>query len=143
MPPHLCRGARNAHRVFQERMEHLPVASRIARYGDLGRKVVPVIGPNALNGRYSVTHHRTVQSNLHVREFQEGDLLFNTLCMEKDGSPIQLQANFLIPNLTNQAIKYPRSSGDACALTPWGLVDRTFTNALSDGGTLQAAATTR
>jgi D-alanyl-D-alanine carboxypeptidase len=118
--------------------------SRIARfYGDLGRKGTAVVGPNALNGRYSVTYHRTVQSNLHVREFQEGDPLFNTLCMENDGSPIQLQANFLIPNLTNQAIGYPPGSGNACALTPWGPVDRTFTNALRAGGTLQTATTTR
>jgi D-alanyl-D-alanine carboxypeptidase len=112
-------------------------ASRIARfYGDL-------IEPNALNGHYSVTYHRTVQSNLHVRAFQDGNPLFNTLCLENGGSPIQLQANFLIPNLTNQAIKYPPGSGDACALTPGRPIDRTFTNALRAGGTLQTATTTR
>jgi hypothetical protein len=37
----------------------------------------------------------------------------------------------------------PSGSGDAGALTPWGLVDRTFTNALNAGGTLQAVTTTR
>jgi len=128
-----------AQRLKDDRWRY-QLPSRIARfYGDLGWKGTPMVGPNALNGRDSVTHHRTVQSNLHVREFQEGDPLFNTLCMENDESPVQLQANFLIPNLTNQAIKYPRGSGDACALTPSGLV----ANALSDGGTLQAATTTR
>ena len=108
--------------------------SRLAHfYGDL-------IGPNTLNGRYSVTYHRTVQSNLHVRDFPQGNPLFNPPCMVNDGSPNQLQANFLIANLTNQAIKYPPGSGNACPLTPGGTVDRT---ALRAGGTLQTATTTR
>ena len=58
----------------------------------------------ALNGRYSVTDHWTVQSNLYYRRFHQEHVdgnaaevercsgnaanpLFNTLCLENDGFP--------------------------------------------------------
>src|SRR5262249_28214296 len=73
----------------------------------------------ALNGRYDVTDHWIVQSNLYVRKFQQahvdgngaevercsgmlGNALFNTLCLENDGFPTQPQANFQILNPINQ-----------------------------------------
>jgi iron complex outermembrane recepter protein len=109
----------------------------------------------ALNGRYAITDHWTVQSNLYLRKFQQahvdgngaevercsgaaGNLLFNTLCLEDDGFPSQPKANFQILNGNNQPISCPPGSGNTCATTPWGTVDRTRTNALTTGGTLQA-----
>ena len=67
----------------------------------------------ALNGRYSITDHWTVQSNLYLRKFDQahvdgngaevercsgmvGNPLFNTLCLENDGFSNQPQANFQI-----------------------------------------------
>src|SRR5262249_3617642 len=96
-----------------------------------------------------------VQSNLYVRKFQQahvdgngaevercsgmlGNALFNTLCLENDGFPTQPQANFQILNANNRPINCPPGSGNTCATTPWGTVDRTWTNALTTGGTLQA-----
>jgi len=138
--------------------------SRIARlYGDLGSKgtdvevhlvaseadnFFDVIRPyqaqlRALNGRYSVTDHWALGSNLYVRKFERAIPLFNTLCMENDGFPTQPQANFQNLSPNNHPTKYPFGSGNACALTPWGNVDRTFTNALTTGGTLQTATTPR
>src|SRR5262249_33900122 len=110
----------------------------------------------ALNGRYDVTDHWIVQSNLYVRKFQQAHVngngaevercsgnqansLFNPLCLENDGFPASFpQAGFQILNLSNQPIPCPQGSGNTCAATPWGTVDRTWTNALTSGGTLQA-----
>jgi iron complex outermembrane recepter protein len=109
----------------------------------------------ALNGRYAITDHWTVQSNLYVRKFDQAHVdgngaeiercsgnqanpLFNTLCLENDGFPTQPQANFQILNANNQPINCPPGSGNTCATTPWGTVDRTGTKALTTGGTLQA-----
>jgi iron complex outermembrane recepter protein len=71
-------------------------------------------------------------------EVDQANPLFNTLCLENDGFPTQPQANFQILNANNQPINCPPGSGNTCATTPWGTVDRTFTNALTAGGTLQA-----
>jgi D-alanyl-D-alanine carboxypeptidase len=101
-----------------------------------------VIEPNearlpAPNGRYS--DRWTVQSNFYVRAFQQRNPLFNTLCMENDGVPTQPQANFPILGPANESTKYRPGSGNSCALTPWGTVERTFINAL----TLRTTTTTR
>ena len=109
----------------------------------------------ALNGRYSVTDHWTVQSNLYYRKFQQAHVdgngadiercsgvatnpLFNTLCLDDDGFATQPKANFQILNSNNQPINCPPGTGNTCARTPWATIDRTFTNALTAGGTLQA-----
>jgi iron complex outermembrane recepter protein len=109
----------------------------------------------ALNGRYSVTDHWTVQSNLYYRRFHQEHVdgnsaevercsgnaanpLFNTLCLEDDGFPPQPQANFQLLNPNNQPISCPPGTGNTCARTPWGTVDRTFTNAMTTGASLQA-----
>jgi len=41
----------------------------------------------ALNGRYAVTDHWTVQSNLYVRKFQQArvEAIIRVLCIETDG----------------------------------------------------------
>src|SRR5262249_1026317 len=67
-----------------------------------------------------------------------GNPLFNTLCLENDGFPTQPQANFQILNASNQPIGCPPGTGNTCATAPWGTVDRTWTSALTTGGTLQA-----
>jgi iron complex outermembrane receptor protein len=109
----------------------------------------------ALNGRYSVTDHWTVQSNLYYRRFHQehvdgnaaevercsgtvGNPLFNTLCLEDDGFPAQPKQNFQILNQNGQPIRCPPGGGNTCATTPWGTVDRTWTNAMTTGASLQA-----
>jgi hypothetical protein len=95
----------------------------------------------AANGRYS--DRWTVQSNLYGRAFGQGNPLFHTLCLESDGVPTQPQANVQVLGPDNQPTKYSPGSGDACAPTPWGAVERTFINALTTGGALETATTTR
>jgi iron complex outermembrane recepter protein len=108
----------------------------------------------AMNGRYSVSDHWTVQSNLYLRKFQQAHVdgnaaevercsgqaanpLFNTLCLEDDGFPRQPAANFQILNQNNRPINCPPGPGNTCATTPWGTVDRTWTNAITTGASLQ------
>ena len=108
----------------------------------------------AMNGRYAVTDHWTVQSNLYYRKFQQahvdgntaevercsgqaGNPLLNTLCLENDGFPTQPQANFQLLNQNNRPINCPPGSGNTCARVPWGTVDRTWTNAMTTGASLQ------
>jgi iron complex outermembrane receptor protein len=108
----------------------------------------------AMNGRYSVSDHWTVQSNLYYRKFQQAHVdgnaaevercsgaaanpLFNTLCLEDDGFPRQPAANFQILNQNNRPINCPPGQGNTCATTPWGTVDRTWTNAITTGASLQ------
>jgi iron complex outermembrane receptor protein len=109
----------------------------------------------ALNGRYSITDHWTVQSNVYTRHFKQahvdgndadvercsgvaGNPLLNTLCLEDDGFPAQPKANFQVLNANNQPINCPPGTGNTCARVPWGTVDRTWTSARTIGGSLQA-----
>jgi D-alanyl-D-alanine carboxypeptidase len=136
--------------------------ARIARfYGDLGWKrtdaEVQLVASEAnnffgvseptraqlraANGRYS--DRWTVQSNLYGRAFGQGNPLFHTLCLESDGVPTQPQANVQVLGPDNQPTKYSPDSGNACAPTPWEAVERTFINALTTGGALETATTTR
>jgi iron complex outermembrane receptor protein len=108
----------------------------------------------AMNGRYAVSDHWTVQSNLYLRKFQQAHVdgndadvercsgqaanpLFNTLCLEDDGFPRQPAANFQLLNQNNRPINCPPGPGNTCATTPWGTVDRTWTNAITTGASLQ------
>ena len=95
----------------------------------------------AANGRYS--DRWTVQRNLYGRAFGQGNPLFHTLCLESDGVPTEPQASVQALGPDNQPIKYSPGSGDACAPTPWEAVYRTFINALTTGGALETATTTR
>ena len=111
----------------------------------------------ALNGRYSVTDHWTVQSNLYYRRFNQQHVdgnaaelercsgaaknpLFNTLCLENDAfpQPRPPAADFQVLNQNGQPIPCPPGVGNTCATTPWGTVDRTFTKGLTTGASLQA-----
>jgi iron complex outermembrane receptor protein len=108
----------------------------------------------ALNGRYAVTDHWTVQSNLYYRKFQQAHVdgnaadvercsgnaanpLFNTLCLQNDRFPQQPQANFQLLNQNNQPINCPPGTGNTCGRVPWGTFDRTWTNAITTGASLQ------
>ena len=89
-----------------------------------------------------------MQSNLYLRKFQQAHVdgndadvercsgnaanpLFNTLCLEDDGFPRQPAANFQLLNQNNRPINCPPGPGNTCATTPWGTVDRTWTNAIT------------
>ena len=63
--------------------------------------------------------------------------LFNTLCLEDDGFPRQPAANFQLITQNNQPINCPPGPGNTCARVSWGTVDRTFTNAMTTGASLQ------
>jgi iron complex outermembrane receptor protein len=110
----------------------------------------------ALNGRYAVTDHWTVQSNLYYRRFDQQHVdanaaevercsgaannpLFSTLCLENDQfpQPRPPQAAFQILNQNNQPVPCPPGGGNTCAITPWATVDRTFTKGLTTGASLQ------
>ena len=49
----------------------------------------------------------------------------------------QPAANFQILNQNNRPINCPPGPGNTCATTPWGTVDRTWTNAITTGASLQ------
>src|SRR5262249_42265781 len=74
---------------------------------------------------------RPPESNLYGRAFGRGNPLINTPCVENDGVSTQPQANVQTLSAVNQPTKYSLGSGDACAPTPWGAVERTFINALT------------
>jgi hypothetical protein len=93
----------------------------------------------AAKGRYA--DRWTVQSN--GRAFGQGNALVHTLCLQSDGVSTQPQANVQVLGPDDQRTKYSPGSGDACAPTPWEAVERTFINALTTGGALETATTTR
>ena len=117
------------------------------------------MGLLALNGKFAVAPTWTVQSNLYLRQFRQQHLdgndaniercsgnpanpLFNTLCLEDDGfpPPVPAKANFQILGPNNQPISCPPGPANQCAVTPYGTLDRTQTNALTVGGSLQATS---
>jgi iron complex outermembrane recepter protein len=57
--------------------------------------------------------------------------------IEDDGFPAQPKANFQLLTQNNQPINCPPGAGNTCASTPWGTVDRTWTNAITTGASLQ------
>jgi iron complex outermembrane receptor protein len=114
------------------------------------------MGLLALNGKYALTDTWSVQGNIYVRGFRQrhtdgndadveqcsGDPanpLFNTLCLASGGFPFQPQENFQILTSGGQPISCPPGPGDQCALTPYGTIDRTRTNAQTVGTSLQLA----
>ena len=116
------------------------------------------MGLLALNGTFAVSDSWTLQSNLYVRKFRQAHVdgntaelercsgvaanpLFNTLCLEDDGfpPPVPAKANFQILGPDNQPIPCPPGPGNQCNNKPWGTVDRTFTDALTVGSSVQAS----
>jgi iron complex outermembrane recepter protein len=117
------------------------------------------MGLLALNGKFAVAPTWSVQSNLYVRGFRQKHLdgndadvercsgnaanpLFNTLCLQDDGfpPPVPAKANFQILGPNNQPIPCPPGPGNQCAVTPYGTLDRTQTEATTIGGSLQATS---
>jgi iron complex outermembrane recepter protein len=99
----------------------------------------------ALNGRYSITDHWTVQSNVYLRHFHQVHVDGNvadvedcgdkTLCLSQNAAPNLAAAQRQIRDQNNNSIACPPAGCDG---VPWGTVDRTQTNARTIGGTLQA-----
>ena len=114
----------------------------------------------ALNGKFDLPSNWTLQGNIYLRKFRQehvdgndanvercsGNManpLFNKLCLEDDGFPAQPKVNFQILANANQAINCPPGVGNTCATTPWGTVDRTWTNASTLGTSWQATNDTK
>jgi iron complex outermembrane receptor protein len=116
------------------------------------------VGLIALNAKFTLTDTWALQSNVYVRKFRQAHVdgndaelercsgvaanpLFNTLCLEDDGfpAPVPAKANFQILGPNNQPIPCPPGPGNQCNNKPWGTVDRTFTDATTVGGSLQAS----
>ena len=109
------------------------------------------VGLLALNGKFAVSDHWSIQSNVYTRSFQQlhvdgnaadvadcGGALGGTLCLSGDdflAPPPPADLQILGPN--NQPI--PCAVG-GCANTPYGTVDRTRTNTLTVGASLQATS---
>ncbi len=103
----------------------------------------------ALNGRYSLTDTFTVQSNVYVRNFKQKHVDGNdanveectagsdTLCLANDAFPGLTVADRQLREQNGNIITCPPGSG--CAF-PWGTIDRTRTQALTLGGSLQATS---
>jgi iron complex outermembrane receptor protein len=115
------------------------------------------MGLVTLNAKHALSESWSVQGNIYVRGFQQshvdgnaadiercsgtaGNPLFNTLCLQNDAFPVPRPpaATFQILDPFNQPIPCP-PGGTACALVPYGTVDRTRTDAITFGGSLQAA----
>ena len=115
------------------------------------------MGLLALNGKFAVSETWSIQGNVYVRHFKQAhvdgnaaevescstnpaDPLFNTLCLSDQGFPSPPpKADFQILGSNNQPIPCPPGPVDQCAVTPYGTVDRTNTNATTVGVSLQAA----
>jgi iron complex outermembrane receptor protein len=100
----------------------------------------------ALHGRYSVSDNWTVQSNVYVRNFKQKHVDgndadveectpgSNTLCLDEDAFVGLSVAERTLRDQYGNQINCPPGSG--CEL-PYGTVDRTRTQAVTVGGSLQ------
>jgi iron complex outermembrane receptor protein len=118
------------------------------------------MGLLALNGKFDVSDTWSIQSNVYVRRFRQahvdgngadvercsGDAanpLFNTLCLQDDGFPAQPKVNFQILGPNNQPVPCAPGPGNQCGLTPYATADRTWTSALTTGGSLQGSSNSK
>jgi iron complex outermembrane receptor protein len=114
------------------------------------------MGLLALNGNFDVAKNWSVQSNVYVRKFKQAHVDGNdadveacsksssfsgSLCLEDDGFPVPaggkttaFRNQFTILDANGNPIKF------ASATTPYGTVDRTWTDTLTTGGSLQATS---
>lgn len=97
-----------------------------------------------LNGKFNLFDAWSMQAGAYVRKFRQKHVdgndadieecdapLAGTLCLDDDGFPAQPPGNFQILNAGNTPIPF---GGDT---VPYGSVDRTATDALVFGGSLQ------
>jgi iron complex outermembrane receptor protein len=113
----------------------------------------------ALNGKFALAENWTLQSNVYLRSFRQSHLdgngadiercsnassFPNRLCLQDDGFPrptpvtAAFRDQFAILDQNNNPIPCPPGAGNTCANVPYGTLDRTSTNALTFGASLQA-----
>ena len=118
----------------------------------------------ALNGKFMVAENWTLQSNVYVRSFKQAHVdgngadvercsnassFPNRLCLQDDGFPrpnpatAAFRDQFVLLDQNNNPIPCPPGTGNTCAGVPYGTIDRTSTNALTIGGSLQATSDAR
>ncbi len=115
------------------------------------------------NGKIELSDSWAVQGNLYGRFFKQSHVdgndadvercsgassFANRLCLEDDGftrptpftgaAALAFRNQFAILDATNQSIPCPSGTGNTCARTPYGTIDRTDTRSNTFGGTLQA-----
>jgi iron complex outermembrane receptor protein len=118
----------------------------------------------ALNAKSSLTDIWSLQGNIYVRGFQQhhtdGNLadtercsnsaspeFHDHLCLQDDGFPrpnpvtTAFRDQFAFLDANNNPIPCPSGSGNTCATTPYGTIDRTTTDATTTGASLQATNT--
>jgi iron complex outermembrane receptor protein len=114
----------------------------------------------ALNGKFAVAENWTLQSNVYVRSFRQAHVdgnpadvercsnassFSNRLCLEDDGFPrptpitTSFRNQFAVLDQNNNPIPCPPGVGNTCAPVPYGTIDRTNTDAVTIGASLQAA----
>ena len=112
----------------------------------------------AVNGRHAVTDEISVQGNAYVRDFRQRHVdgnvadvercsnassFPNKLCLDDDGFPrpnpvtTAFRDQFVILDQNNNPIPCPPGAGNTCASIPYGTTDRTATNTLTLGTSLQ------
>jgi iron complex outermembrane receptor protein len=124
------------------------------------------MGLVALNGKYTLNELWSLQGNLYIRGFSQDHLdgnaanlercsgsaspqFINHLCLEDDGFPrpvpvtTAFRNQFATLDQNNDPIPCPSGSGNPCAVTPYGTIDRTANHATTLGASLQAASTAR
>jgi iron complex outermembrane receptor protein len=113
----------------------------------------------ALNGKFAVAENWTLQSNVYVRSFRQAHVdgngadvercsnassFPNKLCLEDDGFPrptpitTTFRNQFVVLDQNNNPIPCPPGVGNTCATVPYGTIDRTNTDAVTIGASLQA-----
>jgi iron complex outermembrane receptor protein len=119
------------------------------------------MGLVSLNGQHAVTDTFSVQGNAYVRKFDQHHLDGNVaslercsnassfpgrLCLQDDGFPRPdpvtraFRDQFAILDQNNNPISCPPGAGNTCAGVPYGTIDRTSTDALTIGASLQATS---
>jgi iron complex outermembrane receptor protein len=113
----------------------------------------------ALNGKFAVAENWTLQSNVYLRGFRQDHVdgngadvarcstassFPNKLCLEDDGFPrptpvtAAFRDQFAVLDRNSNPIPCPPGSGNTCANVPYGTIDRTSTDTVTMGGSLQA-----
>jgi iron complex outermembrane recepter protein len=115
----------------------------------------------ALNGKFLIAENWTLQTNVYVRSFKQSHVdgngadvercsnassFPNRLCLEDDGFPrpnpvtVAFRNQFVVLDQNNNPIPCPPGAGNTCAGVPYGTIDRTSTDALTIGASLQATS---
>jgi iron complex outermembrane receptor protein len=114
-----------------------------------------------INGKYMLSENWTLQGNFYARSYKQAHLdgngadvercsnassFPNRLCLEDDGfprpSPVTpaFRNQFVILDQNNNPIPCPPGAGNTCAPVPYGTLDRTNTDTVTVGASLQATS---